>query len=320
MRDNSLDIPARAWAELLLLGLIWGGSFLAIAFALREIGPLTAVLHRTGWAAALLWLVVLLRGEQVPREWRIWLGFLVMGLLNNVIPFSLMAWGQTQIETGLTAILNAFTAVLALPVAALFLADQRLTGRRLLGVGLGFAGVVVAVGADALGSFDLRALGQIAVLGGTLSYALASVWGRVMLGSLPPVVAAAGMTGAATLIMAPVALVFEGVPSLALSIDAWAGIAYYALGGTALAYLLYYRILAMAGPANLMLVTLLIPVVSIALGAAVLGERLTQAAWIGFALLALGLMIIDGRLPRRLMGLLPAGGVPEARQGDKGAP
>lgn len=293
-------MTARAWAELILLALIWGGSFFSIAIALREIGFFTTVAHRVLWAALLLWLVVLWRRLPVPRSAGLWGAFLVMGLLNNVLPFTLMAWGQLHIESGLTAILNATTAIFGALLAAVFFADERLSRRKLAGIALGFAGVTMTIGWQALLALDLRSLGQLAVLGGTLSYALAAVWARKRMSGLPPIVAAAGMLTGSTLIMLPLATFIEGPPQLALMPGTWAAVLYFAIIATAFAYLLYYRVLAMAGSANLMLVTLLIPPTAIALGAVFLDERLSPTALPGFGLIALGLMIIDGRILRVL--------------------
>lgn len=291
-----MTLSRRAWAELLLLALIWGASFLSIRVALDEIGPLTAVAHRTGWAALVLWAYIALRRLPVPRDPRIWGAFAVMGLLNNVIPFSLMAWGQLHIETGLTSILNASTAVFGVIAAAIFFADEKLTLHRAIGVALGFLGVATAIGLQALAQFDIRSMGQLAVLAGTISYALAGVWARKRLRGLAPQVAAAGMVTGASLIMLPLAWTVEGPLTLALAPRTWAAIAYYAIVATALAYLLYYRVLAMAGSGNLMLCTLLIAPVAIVLGAVVLGEALPLRAYTGFAILALGLLILNGRL------------------------
>lgn len=296
---SSKDISARAWALLFALGLIWGGSFLSIRIALDEVGFLTSVLHRTGWAMVVLWGYVWLRGINVPKDPRIWAAFVGMGLLNNVIPFSLMAWGQLTIETGLTSILNAATAIFGVLLSALFFADERLNARKLIGVTLGFAGVVTAIGWEYLSSFNIRSLAQLAVIAGTLSYAFAGIWARKRLSHLPPEVAAAGMLTGSTLIMAPLAVIFEGPLTFALAPITWLAIGYYAVIATALAYLLYYRILALAGSGNLMLVTLLIPPVAIVLGAAVLGEALPLRAYAGFAILAVGLLVLDGRLLRR---------------------
>ncbi|MBS8228134.1 DMT family transporter [Vannielia litorea] len=299
---GSNDISARAWAELLLLGLIWGASFLSIRVALDEVSVLSSVCHRVGWAALVLWGLVWLRGEAVPRGAALWGSFAVMGLLNNVLPFTLMAWGQLSIESGLTSILNAFTAVAGVLVAALAFADERLTARRLTGVCLGFAGVAVTVGPAVLAGFSLRSLAQLAVLAGTLCYALAGAWARIRLRGLSPLVAAAGMLTCSTLMLVPLTLALEGGIDLPTSLHGTAAIAYYALIATACAYLLYYRVLAMAGAGNLLLVTLLIPPVAIGLGALVLNEALHPRAYAGFALLAAGLIVLDGRLWRRIRG------------------
>ncbi len=296
------DISPRAWAELTLLALIWGASFLTIAIALREIEPLTVVAHRVTWAAIALWLVVLALRLPLPRSPRVWFAFLMMGLLNNVIPFCLMAWGQLHIESGLTSIFNSATALFGVLLAAFFFVDERITPRKALGVALGFAGVTIAIGLENLTQFDIRSLAQLAVLGGTVSYALAGIWARKMLGDQPPQVAAAGMLTGATVIILPLAWAVEGPITLDLQPATLTAVAYYALAGTALAYLVYYRVLAMAGSGNLMLVTLMMPPVSILLGALMLDEALQASAYFGFALLALGLIVLDGRIWRKARG------------------
>ncbi|MEM8578735.1 MAG: DMT family transporter [Pseudomonadota bacterium] len=294
------SLTGRAWAELLLLGAIWGASFLSIRIALDEVGFLTSVAHRTFWAMLALWGVVALMRLPLPRGPRLWGAFLIMGLLNNMIPFGLMAWGQLHVETGLTSILNAATAIFGVIAAALFFADERISLRKGIGVALGFIGVATAIGLENVRSFDVRSLGQLAILAGTISYALAGVWARKHLSGLPPQVAAAGMLTGSSVISVPLALGLEGVPSFALQPQTVLAIGYYAIVATAGAYLLYYRVLAMAGSGNLMLVTLLIPPVAITLGAWVRDETLGAVALAGFALLALGLLILDGRALARL--------------------
>jgi drug/metabolite transporter (DMT)-like permease len=219
-----------------------------------------------------------------------------MGCLNNVIPFSLMAWGQLSIESGLTAILNAATAIWAVIVAALVFSDERLTPRRSIGVLLGFAGVAIAIGLQNLSNFDIRSMAQIAVIVGTLSYAFAGSWARLKLSGHSPLVAAAGMLTGSTLVMLPLAWIIEGPLPMNLAPATWTAIAYYAVASTALAYILYYRILAAAGAGNLLLVTLMIPPIAILLGAWVRDETLAPNAYLGLALLAAGLLILDGRL------------------------
>lgn len=296
------SVSTRAWFEMGLLGLIWGASFLSIKLALEELPFFTLVLHRVFWACLILWGYVLLRRLAVPRDPRVWGAFLVMGLLNNAIPFALMAWGQQFIETGLTSIFNAGTAIFGVLVAAIFFADERLTLRKIAGVAVAFFGVAVAIGLDSLRHIDIRSLAQLAVIGGTLSYALAGAWGRKRLTGLSPAVASAGMLSGSVVILLPLALIVDGVPQVPALPATYAAVGYFSVIGTAFAYLFYYRVLAMVGSGNAMLTTLLIPPVAIVLGAVVLGERLAPQAFAGFALLALGLLILDGRLWRWLRG------------------
>jgi drug/metabolite transporter (DMT)-like permease len=297
---NERRISAESWGFMALLALLWGASFLSIRIALDEIPPLTAMAHRVGWATVALWIYVLARRIPLPRDRKVWIGFLGMGLLNNVIPFTLMAWGQLYIPSGLTSIFNAATAIFGVLVAAIMLSDERLPGRKAIGVAIGFAGVVTAIGLESLRNFDITSLAQLAVLAGTVSYAFAGVWARKRLAGLAPQVAAAGMLTASTLILVPLAWVFDGPISLNLQPRTVIAIAYFALGATAIAYLLYYRVLTLAGSGNLMLVTLMITPIAIVLGAVVLGETLSPNAYKGFALLALGLAIIDGRVIDRM--------------------
>lgn len=293
------NITPRVWLELFALALIWGGVFLAVRVALDEIGFVTSVAHRVFWAALILWAYVALRRLPVPRDPKVWGALFVMGLLNNVIPFCLMAWGQLHIASGLTSVFNAATAIFGALVAALLLADERLTLRKSLGITLGFAGVVVAIGVDALRNFDVTSLAQLAVIGGTLSYAFAGVWARVYLQGLSPQVAAAGMLTGSALVMLPAAFLIDGTPRINLAPATLLAVGYYVVFATAGAYLLYYRILARAGAANTMIVTLLIPPVAILLGALARQESLSPNVYAGLGLLALGLLVLDGRLFRR---------------------
>ena len=291
-----------AWAMLLLLASVWGGSFVFAEVALRELPPMTITLHRVFWAVPVLSLVLKIRGYSLPRDGRVWTAYLVMGALNNAIPFSLIFWGQTQITAGLASILNATTAMFAAVVAGLLLKDEPLTMRKMVGAIVGVAGVAVIMGPQALATFDLANLAQLAVLGATLSYAFAGVWGRVALAGQPPLVNAFGMLVGSTILMVPVVLVADGVPVLSLSSPTWAALLVMATLSTALAYVLYFAILARAGAANLLLVTLLIPPIAVLLGAAFLGEAMAPRAFAGFAVIALGFAVTDGRLLARMRG------------------
>lgn len=289
-------LTARAWGLLGLLALIWGGSFLSNRAALTELGVLTTVAFRVGGASVALWLYVFWRRLPVPGGWRAVPGFLVMGLLNNVIPFTLIVWGQTRVDSGLAAIINAATAIFAVLISAMVFPDERMTIRKGLGVALGFLGVALAMGLQHLLTFDPRSYGQIAILVASVSYAVAAAYARGAVRGVRPEVAAAGVLTAASLLMIPLALWREGVPSLDYASATWAALAYLAFAASALAYLLYYAVLQAAGAGNLSLVTLMIPPVAILLGAAVYGESLRMTAYLGFGLLALGLLILDGRI------------------------
>lgn len=286
---------ARIWSEIVLLGLIWGITFIAVKLALGELPVMTLVAHRVFWAALIVWAWVLWRGFALPRGARAWIALAVMGFLNNALPFTLMAWGQQFIEAGLTTIFNAATAVFAVLVAAIVFADERLTTRRLIGVVTAFAGVVTAIGIDTVAQFDIRSAAQFATLAGAFSYALAAAWGRALLSQFAPEVSAAGMLSMASLILIPIAVLVDGPPRLPSYPITYVSVGFLASIGTAIAYLLYYRILRGAGSGNAMLVTLIIPPVTIVLGAIFLNERLTTSAFVGFLLIALGLVILDGR-------------------------
>jgi drug/metabolite transporter (DMT)-like permease len=219
-----------------------------------------------------------------------------MGALNNAIPFSLLFWGQTQIESGLVSILNGTTAMFAAVVAGLLLPDEPLTAKKVIGAGLGIAGVAFIMGPSALTNFNLSNLAQLAILGATLSYAFAGVWGKTALAGQLPLMNALGMLIGSTVLMIPIVLVFDGLPNLALSLGVWGALIGMAVLSTALAYFLYFTILVRAGAANLLLVTLLIPPVAIGLGAVFLDERIRIEAWIGFVIIGLGFAVTDGRL------------------------
>ena len=219
-----------------------------------------------------------------------------MGALNNAIPFSLIFWGQTQIESGLASILNGTTAIFAAVVAALLLVDEPLTAKKIFGAALGIAGVAFIMGPSALTDFNPSNLAQLAILGATLSYAFAGVWGKTALAGQTPLMNALGMLVGSTVLMMPVVLVFDGPPNLELSASVWGALLGMAALSTALAYVLYFAILVRTGTANLLLVTLLIPPFAIGLGVLFLGEKMGPDAWIGFAIIVLGFAVTDGRI------------------------
>ena len=261
---------------------------------------MTITLHRVFWALPILIFVIWAKGISPPKSLKVWGAYLTMGALNNALPFSLIFWGQTQITSGLASILNGATGVTGVIVAGLFLSDERLTPTKLIGVVVGFFGVALTVGIEALQNFDLRSLAQMAILLAGLSYSIAGVWAKLRLSGQNPEMNALGMLLCSTVIMCPLALYIDGTPQFDLQISTWSALLALAVICTSLSYLLYFNILNRAGSGNLMLVTLLIPPFAITLGVLVLGESLAPISLVGFAFIALGLIIIDGRVIRLL--------------------
>ena len=299
-KPTSPVVDLNAALLVLLLAAVWGGSFFFAEVALRELQPLVITLFRVSLAVPVLIVVVVLRGVPITLSLRIWRAYLVMGALNNAIPFSLIFWGQTQIESGLASILNGTTAMFGALVAGLLLPDEPLRANKLIGAALGLAGVAFIMGPDALQDFNLTNLAQLAILGATLSYAFASVWGKTALAGQPPLMNALGMVVCSSVLMLPIVWLTHGVPSFAYQPSTWGALLGLVVLSTALAYLLYFAILARAGAANLMLVTLLIPPFAITLGALFLSERIGIQALAGFAVIAIGFAVTDGRLFARL--------------------
>jgi drug/metabolite transporter (DMT)-like permease len=291
------SMTGRDWSLLVTLSILWGGSFFFSEVALAELGPLTVVLGRVGLAALALVGFVYLSGHRLPTAPVLWGAFLVMGALNNVIPFSLIVWGQVTIDSGLAAILNATTPLFTVMLTHVLTRDERLTRGRAAGVLLGLAGVAVLVGPEVLVELGAQGLAQLAVLGAAFSYACAAIYGRRFKG-LPAPVAAAGMVTASAVLTLPLALVVERPWTISPGALTWVAVLGLALLSTALGYLIYFRILAAAGATNLLLVTFLIPVSALALGTLVLGERPEPAAFAGLALIFAGLAAVDGRLLR----------------------
>jgi len=294
------SMGAREWGMLITLSILWGGSFFFVGVVVSELPPLTIVTLRVGLAALALWSIALLMGLRPPQSMGVWFMFFVMGSLNNVLPFTLIVWGQTHIASGLASILNATTPLFTVIVAGLLLPDERITPMKLIGVAVGFGGVVVMFGSSSFtGGTNL--LAQLAILGAAVSYAFAGTYGRRFkrLG-ISPIVIAAGQVTASTVILIPLALSVDGVfDATALAISSWASLVALGVLSTAMAYVLYFKILEAAGATNLLLVTLLVPVSAILLGSLVLGERLNTVHFVGMALIGLGLSAIDGRLWRR---------------------
>lgn len=299
--EAKLRMGPAEWGLLAVLALLWAGSFFFYKVLVASLPPLTVVFGRVAIAAVLLDLVILLRGGRIPHDGRLWASFAVMGLLNNLVPFSLIVLGETRISSGLASILNATTPMFTVLVAQAFTADEKLDAAKIAGLTLGFAGVAVLVGPAALaGLGGGDAWGEVAVLGAALSYGLAGVFGRRFRG-LPPLTVASAQLSASAVLTLPLCLLVDRPWALPMpGLPVWAALLSLAVVSTAIAYVLFFHILARAGATNVSLVTLLVPVGAVLLGAAALDERLAASAWAGMALIGLGLACLDGRLLARL--------------------
>ena len=296
--SNATPRPAtlntESWLLILALSLPWGGSFLFFRILAGELPSFTIVLGRLVLAVLLLYPLVRLRGERLDVPWG---KFMVMGLLNNVIPFSLIAWASIRITGGEAAILNATTPMFGAIVLRV-LAGERLSPSRIAGILLGIAGVATLVGPAALG-LGANLWADLACLGAALSYGVTTLWGR-RVRHIPPLHAATAQCLCSTLMLIPLVALIDQPWTLPIpswrAIGALAGIGWLSTG---IAYIVFFRIVAVAGVANVMLVTFLAPVSAMILGAIVLGEGVGWNAIAGMILIFAGLAAIDGRLLSR---------------------
>jgi drug/metabolite transporter (DMT)-like permease len=303
---NAAPPPAPAmsmadWGKLLLLGSIWGGSFFFARIAVAEIDPVALVLLRVSIAALALHVYLAVSGPSFRLALPHAGGFLVLAVLNNVIPFSLIFLGQTEMGAGLASVLNATTPFWTL-VAAALLANERLTWNKATGIGLGIAGTAVMIGPGLVAGLGGPVWAKFALVGASLSYALALIWARRFRG-VPPAVVATGQLTASTLAMLPIVLFGVGTATMAgASAPVWAAVLALAVVSTAFAYILYFGLVASAGATNASRVTLVVPASAMLLGVLFLGERLEWFELFGMGLIALGLVTIDGRLLSRPSG------------------
>ena len=291
------------WLLLVMLSILWGGAYFFAKVALVEVSPLLLVWVRVSIAALALGTLIRFLGKRVPRSRQVWKSFFIMGAVNNLIPYSLLFWGQTHIGGGLASILGATVPVFTVLVAHLTTRDERLSPNKVIGVLFGVVGVGVMIGGDlGSGQGPVWIAAMLACVGGALGYAVATVYGRRFHSmGIEPMMVAFGQVSATTILMAPIAIGFERpwnmAPPSGSTIVAVLGLG---LLSTALAYVIYFRILAKGGATNLSLVTFLIPISAILLGVVVLGERLELSHLAGMGMIFMGLGALDGRVLRIL--------------------
>ncbi len=282
------------WGMLIILSLFWGGSFFFTEIALRDFQPFTLVFLRISIAACILVALVYLRGQCLPASVKTWMGYVLMGLINNAIPFSLIVWGQTRIESGVASILNATAPIFTVILAHFLTSDERLTLPKMSGVLCGFIGVYLMMMPELSDGFSWRGLGQVSVLGAAISYSFAGIFGK-RFKHIPAVVNSAGMLLCSSIIMLPLAIIIDAPWSVRPSFEALSALLGSAIISTVAAYLLYFYLLAVAGATNVLLVTFLIPISALLLGVGVLGEVIRISEYAGMGCIFMGLIIIDRR-------------------------
>lgn len=295
MPGPSSTIDRQSWLLLIILSVLWGGSFFFVVVALRELPPMTLALGRVAFAAAFIYPVFKIQGGRLPTDFAGWKPFIVMGMLNNVIPFSLIFAGQERISSGLASVLNATTPLFTVLVLASF-GDEKLFLRRVVGVLIGLIGVYVLRDPSLVQS-ESQIIGMLLCLGGALSYGFAGLWGRRKFNKVPPLTTATCQLISSSVVMTVIAAAVDQRWQLPMpGWTTWAALVGLASLSTALGYILFFRILARAGASNVMLVTLLIPVTAILLGVAVLGEPLSMRQIAGALVIAASLLVTDGRV------------------------
>ena len=300
--NTNLTMTPYAWGMLVTLSIVWGGTFFFQEIAVQELPVFTIVSIRVLIAALLLWAVTALTGNKLPSDAKIWAALFLLALVNNVVPFTLIVWGQQEISSGLAAILNATVPLFTVLIAHFVTTDEKLTRAKFAGVIIGLVGVVVIIGEDALEGIGLAVLAQLAVLVASLAYTFGGLYGRkIQAMGLTPLGISSGQLMASSVILVPVALLVDEPWTLSLpGTEIIIAVIALASVSTAFAYILFFRILATAGATNLMLVTFLIPVSALALGILILGEVLETRHMIGLLCIGAGLAAIDGRLLRKL--------------------
>lgn len=288
------------WALLFGLSMLWGGSFLFTEIAIREVPPLTIAFVRLAFGALILHVVLRVLGHHIPATWHEWRALAVMGLINSMLPISLIAWAQTAIGAGLASILAATSPLFGMVAAHFLTTDERLSGHRLLGTMLGFCGTVVVIGPSALGEFGSETTAQLAVLAAAMSSALGGVFGRRVhsMGVTPLGIAAGQVTTASILLLPLVCLLDRPWAQPFPGASAISALLAMAVLSTALAYVIFFLVLARAGAMNILLVGFLVPVSAVLLGSLLLGEDLELQDLAGMLVIGIGLLVIDGRLIR----------------------
>ena len=284
------------WFLVILLGVFWGASFLFVEILLEYVTPFVVVYLRVAIASALLLVYILIRNIKFQFSRGDLFNLFVMGLLNNILPFLLIAYGQQSITGGLASILNANTSFMTILLVALFIPNEKLNFHRTIGVLIGILGVILAVDYQNIFQINNDSVGQYLILLATISYSFAGIWAKLKLQNLPPVVSAAGMLTMSTIFLSPYILSTHFEELSSLNLDTLKYALGFALICTVFAYFIYFRILESTGAGNLLICTIIIPPSSIILNSIFICEVINTNEILGLLVIIVGLLIIDGRI------------------------
>jgi drug/metabolite transporter (DMT)-like permease len=298
-----------AWFVLILLGSIWGASYLFIKVGVKEIPPFTFVEVRTLLATIALLIALRVRNETMPRTWRAWAPLLALGFFNSVIPYTLITWGEKSITSGLAAILTSMVPLFTVIIAHFATHDERLSAPKIIGVSVGFAGVIILSLPQLREGIQAELFGELAVVAAAASYAAAVLIARKFLRGVSYVVASAGQLGTTAVALLPFSLLFDNPFALRPSFAALGSLATLSLLGTAFALFLYYWLIENTGATRTSLVTYLIPITGVMWGALLLSESVEWEAILGLALIIAGVgLVTRQRKPAQKAAAVPAGG------------
>ena len=289
------------WLLVLLLGLFWGSSFFFVEVLLKYLSPFTIVYLRVCIASIFLILFIYIKGVKFQFTFNNFFNLSIMSILNNIFPFLLITFGQQSTSGGLASILNANTSFVAIILASLFLPLERLSLNRVLGVSIGILGVVIAIGYQNILQLKNDDLGKYLIIIATISYGFAGVWGKLRLNNLSPIIAATGMLTISTIILTPYAITNHLVEIYSLNFYIFKYAFIFAIICSVFAYFLYFKILESAGAGNLLICTIIIPPSSIFLNAFFLDQNITTNEYLGLIIIILGLIILDGRLFKKII-------------------
>jgi drug/metabolite transporter (DMT)-like permease len=277
---------------LLILGTIWGSSYLFIKVAVAEVPVMTLIAGRLLLAATILWLLLWALGKSMPRSRSLWGAYAVMGILSGMLPWALISWGEQYIPSNLAALLQATMPIFTVILATLLAEDEHMTWKRVLGVVIGFIGVSILMVPDLRRGLQANLLGQLAVVLSSASYAGAAIFARKRLRGQPPLASTTGQLTMGALFTLPLSLLIDRPFDLSPSLPAAASWLGLIVLGTVLAYVIYYALLERTNATFVSTVTYVIPINGLMLGALVLGEPLTLALAGSSVLILLGVLLV----------------------------